>query len=52
MTELFLGATPEAIQAKCGWKLKFAPSLALAEEPTSEEIRLLREKLDPQKLYL
>lgn len=52
VTELFPGATKEAIQAKCGWTLKFADQLPIADKPTREEVRLLREKLDPQKLYL
>jgi len=52
VSELYPGATPDEIQSKCGWKLKFAPQLAVSEAPTREEVRLLREKLDPQKLYL
>jgi glutaconate CoA-transferase, subunit B len=52
VTELFPGATREKIQKNCGWDLKFADQLSVAAPPTPEEIRLLREKLDPQKLYL
>jgi glutaconate CoA-transferase subunit B len=52
VTEIYPGATQESIQAKCGWKLKFASSMKTSPTPSREQVRLLREKLDPQKLYL
>ncbi len=52
VSEIYPGVTREEIVAACGWPLKFAASLATASVPTEVEIDLLRNKLDPQKLYL
>ena len=35
-----------------GWPLRFADELRQAPEPSPEVVALLREKLDPQRLYL
>jgi glutaconate CoA-transferase subunit B len=39
------------VQTEIGWELKVTPDLRETEPPTEEELRLLREKLDPQGLY-
>jgi glutaconate CoA-transferase subunit B len=39
------------VQAEVSWELKVAPDLSETEPPTEEELRLLREELDPQGLY-
>ncbi len=52
LTETYQGVTPEQVHAACGWKMKIASQLRTAPEPTAAELKLLREKLDPQKLYL
>ncbi len=39
-------------RANTGWDLKLAGEVRLTEPPTDEELRLLREELDPQGIYL
>ncbi len=51
LASLHPGATVEQVQAQVGWKLKVAPDLLTTEPPTPEELRLIREELDPQGLY-
>ncbi|MAT96321.1 MAG: hypothetical protein CL608_04190 [Anaerolineaceae bacterium] len=41
------GVTPKRIQAKTGFSLEIAPDLHETEPPTTEELNLLRQKIDP-----
>ena len=55
--EMFLekihpGVDLEEIRKSVGWSLRVAEALATTELPTEEELRLLREELDPKGLYL
>ncbi len=52
MTEVFPGTTEEKVRAACGWPMKFAKSAKQTTAPDAATLKLLREKLDPQKLYL
>ncbi|MBI3763533.1 MAG: CoA-transferase subunit beta [Chloroflexi bacterium] len=52
LTALHPGATIEQAAQNTGWALKVSPHLRTAEPPTAEELRLLREELDPQGVYL
>ena len=45
------GVTVEQIQAQISWPLKVAIDLKEAEPPTGEELRIIREELDPKGLY-
>lgn len=38
--------------ANTGWALKLAPEIRYTEAPTAEELRILREDLDPEGIYL
>jgi len=59
--EMFLssihpGVTVEEVQAGVGWPLQIGPmptggDLKITERPTAEELRLIREELDPQGAY-
>ncbi len=54
--EMFLssvhpGVTAEEVQAEVSWSLKVAPELTVTEPPTAEELRLIREELDPGGAY-
>ena len=40
------------VRAATGWPLKAAAAVSDAEPPTAEELRLLREVLDPGRIYL
>jgi glutaconate CoA-transferase subunit B len=52
LTALHPGHTAEAAKANTGWDLKVAPELRHTESPTAEELRILREDLDPTGIYL
>ncbi|MBF8282950.1 MAG: catJ [Anaerolineales bacterium] len=52
LTALHPGQTVEQAKANTGWDLKIAASPRVTEPPTAEELRLLREELDPQGIYL
>ena len=52
LAELYPGVTVEQVQAACGWKLRTAPSLRATAPPDASVVDLLRNKLDPARLYL
>ena len=45
------GATVEAVRASIGWDVSINPSLADTPPPTDDELRLIREELDPGGVY-
>jgi glutaconate CoA-transferase subunit B len=52
LTSIHPGATAEQAIKNTGWPLKVASDLKVTPAPANEEIRLLREELDPQGIYL
>lgn len=52
LTALHPGADVEQAKANTGWALKVSASLRITEAPTEEELRILREELDPNGIYL
>jgi glutaconate CoA-transferase subunit B len=48
---LYPGVTPEAVQAEVGWPLRSAQKIEEVAAPTSEELRLIREEVDPHAMY-
>ncbi len=52
LTALHPGVTAAEAQANTGWELKVAAQLRYTEPPSEEELRILREELDPNKIYL
>jgi glutaconate CoA-transferase subunit B len=46
------GVTPEDLQASTGFPLDLPRDLPLTPPPTEEEVRLIREELDPNKMYV
>ncbi len=46
------GVDVAQVRAATGWPLKVADAVGDAEPPTAEELRLLREVLDPGRIYL
>ena len=52
LTSLHPGCTVEKVQDNLGWKVKVAPKLDTTEAPTDEELRIIREELDPNHLYI
>mgnify|MGYP001083813814 CR=1 FL=1 len=52
LTALHPGASIEQAQANTGWALKALAQPRRTEPPSAEELRILREELDPQGIYL
>ena len=52
ITALHPNATLDQARANTGWELKSTPELRITASPTEEELRILREDLDPQGIYL
>ncbi len=52
LTALHPGRTVEEARANTGWDLKVAPDIRTTEPPDAETLRILREELDPQGIYL
>ena len=51
VTALHPGATLEQAQQNTGWALRAADELRYTPPPSQEELRILREELDPQGIY-
>jgi len=45
------GVTAEQVQAEINWPLKVSPDVKDAEPPTAEELRLIREEIDPKGIH-
>jgi glutaconate CoA-transferase subunit B len=52
LTALHPGATVAQAQANTGWALRSAAQLRRTDPPAAGELRILREELDPQGIYL
>ncbi len=52
LTALHPEVSAEQVIANTGWSLKVAATLRQTEPPTPTELRILREELDPQRIYL
>jgi glutaconate CoA-transferase subunit B len=46
------GVTVEQVRAATGWDLEVADTVATVPPPTAAELRLLREDVDPERVYL
>jgi glutaconate CoA-transferase subunit B len=46
------GVTYDVVAEHTGWPLKKAPDCQVTEPPTAEELRILRDELDPQRIYI
>jgi glutaconate CoA-transferase subunit B len=52
LAALYPGVEADEVRAGVGWRLRSRPHLAKVDPPTDVELRLLRDVLDPQRLYL
>ncbi|MEO7038595.1 MAG: CoA-transferase [Gemmatimonadaceae bacterium] len=52
LAALYPGITTEDVTSRVGWTLRVRDSLEDVAPPSAEELRLLREVLDPAKLFL
>jgi len=51
LDSLHRGATVQAVRDTIGWDVAIAPDLAETSAPTDDELRLIREELDPGGVY-
>ena len=42
----------DQVRENTGWNLRIADDCQVTQPPTAEELTILREKLDPQKIYI
>ena len=52
LTALYPGKTVEAAKGNTGWDLKVSDQIRRTDTLTERELRILREELDPGKIYL
>ena len=52
LTALHPGKTTEEAKANTGWDLKVTSELKTTDQVTENELRILREELDPTGIYL
>jgi glutaconate CoA-transferase, subunit B len=52
LAALYPGVAADEVRAGVGWPLRARPTLGDVAPPTARELQLLREVLDPRKLYL
>ena len=52
LTALHPGILVEQVKANTGWCIKIAVSLRVTDPPAVEELRIMREELDPEGIYL
>jgi glutaconate CoA-transferase subunit B len=51
LDSLHPGATLDAVRETIGWEVAVSPELDATPPPTAEELRLIREELDPGGVY-
>jgi glutaconate CoA-transferase, subunit B len=52
LSALHEGVTVEQVKENTGWPLQVAETVRRTEPPTEQELRILRDELDPQRIYL
>jgi glutaconate CoA-transferase, subunit B len=52
LTSLHPGRTLEQVREQIGWDVRISEHLATTDQPTPEELRIIREELDPGHLYI
>ena len=52
LTSIYPGVTLDEVKSNVGWPLQARAQLAQVAPPTDQELHLLRDVLDPKKLYL
>ena len=52
LTSVHPGCSVEQVRERIGWEVKEAPELKTTEPPSIDELRLIREDLDPEHLYI
>lgn len=51
LSALYPGVKANDVQAEVGWRLRVAPEIQEVTAPSAEDLRLIREELDPKGMY-
>jgi glutaconate CoA-transferase, subunit B len=51
LSALYPGVSEADVRAETGWELRRAPKLEQVSAPSVEDLRLIREELDPSGMY-
>jgi glutaconate CoA-transferase subunit B len=51
LSALYPGISEKDVRAETGWDLRRAPTIEEVSPPSPEELRLIREELDPSGMY-
>jgi len=51
LSELYPGVTANDVQAEVGWPLRLVATIGETAAPTTEELHLIRDEVDPQGMY-
>ena len=51
LSALYPGVTVKDVQAEVGWPLRLAKTIEEVAAPTAQELRLIREEVDPHAMY-
>ena len=51
LSALYPGVTVDEVKAEVGWSLRLAGKMEEVDPPSAEELRLIREELDPGAMY-
>jgi glutaconate CoA-transferase subunit B len=52
LTSLHPGCTVEQVRENTGWEIRISPQLTTTQIPSDEELRIIREDLDPSHLFI
>jgi glutaconate CoA-transferase subunit B len=52
LTELHPEVTTDQVRENFGWDIKISRKLKSTVPPTEEELRIIREDLDPERIHL
>jgi len=52
LTSLHPGSTVEQVKENTGWDIRISTQLTTTKIPNDEELRIIREDLDPSHLFI
>jgi len=52
LTEIYPGISLDYLKENISWDIKVSSNLTLTQAPTKQELKIIREELDPDRIYL